>query len=181
MSVPPLVGFALVSNAEPTWIARVGAGTALLIMTGITLVWAVLVAVLAAGPMADEARSIAALAERGVTPDNDDGRATNDDGLSAARRRVAATLEDRNRQISDLASLIREAPIAQDAPAVARAMVAGARRVTGDPTWLLAVLRVLDPRDLQPGVYGPDPESSPEPLGEVHGWASTSEGQGTSP
>jgi len=174
VSLPPLVGFALVSNAEPTWITRVGAGTALLIMTGTTLVWAVLVAVLAAGPMADEARSIAALAERGVTPDNDDG-------LSAARRRVAATLEDRNRQISDLASLIREVPIAQDAPAVAHAMVAGARRVTGDPTWLLAVLRVLDPRDLQPGVYGPDPESSPEPLGEVHGWASTSEGQGMSP
>lgn len=181
VALPPLVAFALVTSAEPTWMTRLGAGTALLVLTGVTLAWAVVVAVLAARPMADEARSIAALAERGVAAESDDGRAGGGDGLSGARRRVAATLEDRNRQISDLAGLIRAAPIAQDAPAVAHAMVAGARRVTGDPTWLLAVLRVPDPRDLLPGVYGPDPGSIPEPLGEVHGWASTSEGQGSSP
>ena len=82
--------------------------------------------------------------------------ASTDDGLSAAQRRLATTLEDRNRQISDLADLIRVAPISKDATAVAHAMVAGARQVTGDPTWLLAVLRVPETRDLEAGVYGPN-------------------------
>ena len=175
--LPPVVGFALLTSAAPTWMARVGNGTALVILTGVALIWAALVAVLAARPMADEARSIAALAERGVEAETDEGRSVGEDGRSGAHRRVAATLEDRNRQISDLAALIREAPISQDAPAVAHAMVAGARQVTGDPTWLLGVLRVPDPRDLPPGVYGPDQGTIPEPLGQVHGWASTSERQ----
>ena len=83
--------------------------------------------------------------------------ASTGDGLSAAQRRLATTLEDRNRQISDLADLIRVAPISKDAMAVAHAMVAGARQVTGDPTWLLAILRVPD--DAGPGARGLRTES----------------------
>ena len=176
VGLPPLVAFALLTSAEPAWIARLGSGTALLIAVGAAAVWAAVVAVVAARSLAGEARSMVELAERGVGSGNDEGVATGDDGLSGAQRRLASTLEDRNRQISDLAALVRSAPIARDAPTVAHAMVAGARQVTGDPTWLLAVLRVETGRDLIPGVYGPDAGSRPEPLAEVHRWASTAEG-----
>jgi hypothetical protein len=169
------VAFALLTNAEPAWIARLGSGTALLIAVSVATVWAALVSVVAARSLTGEARSVVELAERGVGSGNDERMATGDDWLSSVQRRLASTLEDRNRQIADLAALVRSAPIAQDAPAVAHAMVAGARQVTGDPTWLLAVLRVETGRNLIPGVYGPDVGSDPEPLSEVHRWASTAE------
>ncbi|MEX0626956.1 MAG: HAMP domain-containing sensor histidine kinase [Chloroflexota bacterium] len=172
-ALPPLVAFGAVTLAEPTWMQRVGAVVAVLILGGGGILWIALIAVVAARPMANDARSIAALAERGM--------ASTDDGLSAAQRRLATTLEDRNRQISDLADLIRVAPISKDAMAVAHAMVAGARQVTGDPTWLLAILRVPETRDLEPGVYGPNAESPPGTLDEVHRWAATAEGRGPAP
>ena len=140
-ALPPLVAFGVLSLAQPTWMARVGSPLSVLILVGAAVLWIALVAVVAARPMADDARSIAALAERGM--------ASTGDGLSSAQRRLATTLEDRNRQISDLADLIRVAPISKDATSVAHAMVAGARQVTGDPTWLLAILRV--PGDQGPG------------------------------
>jgi len=172
-ALPPLVAFGVVTMAEPTWMARAGTPLSALILGGAGLLWIVLVAVVAARPMATDARSIAALAERGM--------ASTDDGLSSAQRRLATTLEDRNRQISDLADLIRVAPISTDAMAVAHAMVAGARQVTGDPTWLLAILRVPETRDLEPGVYGPNPETLPGTLDEVHRWAATAESRGPAP
>jgi signal transduction histidine kinase len=172
-ALPPLVAFGLVTLAEPTWMARAGTLLSALILGGAGLLWIALIAVVAARPMATDARSIAALAERGM--------ASTDDGLSSAQRRLATTLEDRNRQISDLADLIRVAPISTDAMAVAHAMVAGARQVTGDPTWLLAILRVPETRDLEPGVYGPNPETLPGTLDEVHRWAATTESRGPAP
>ena len=172
-ALPPLVAFAVVTVIQPTWMDRAGTPLSALILGGAGLLWIVLVAVVAARPMATDARSIAALAERGM--------ASTDDGLSSAQRRLATTLEDRNRQISDLADLIRVAPISSDAMAVAHAMVAGARQVTGDPTWLLAILRVPETRDLEPGVYGPNPETEPGTLDEVHRWAATAESRGPAP
>jgi signal transduction histidine kinase len=180
-ALPPLVAVALITVARPAWMARVGDLVAFLILAGGTLLWVGVVAVMAARPMANEARSIASLAERGVASDRGADAPRADDGLSTAQRRLATTLEDRSRQISDLANLIREAPIAKDPTAVAHAMVAGARQVTGDPTWLLAVLRVPESRDLEPGLYGPNPESEPGTLGEVHRWAATAEGRGPAP
>jgi signal transduction histidine kinase len=170
---PPLIAFGLLTLAQPTWMARVGSLLSVLIMAGAGLLWIALIAVVAARPMANDTRSIVALAERGM--------ASTGDGLSSAQRRLAMTLEDRNRQISDLADLIRLAPISEDATSVAHAMVAGARQVTGDPTWLLAILRVPETRDLEPGVYGPNLESAPGTLDEVHRWAATAEGRGPSP
>jgi signal transduction histidine kinase len=170
---PPLMAFGILNLAQPTWMTQVGAPLSVLILASAGLLWIALVAVAAARPMANDARSIADLAERGM--------ASTGDGLSAAQRRLATTLEDRNRQISDLADLIRVAPISEDAMAVAHAMVAGARQVTGDPTWLLAVLRVPETGDLGPGVYGPSAESPPGTLDEVHRWAATAEGPGLAP
>jgi signal transduction histidine kinase len=172
-ALPPLIAFGVVTLAQPTWMERVGGVLAVLILASAALLWIALIAVAAARPMANDARSIAALAERGM--------ASTGDGLSSAQRRLATTLEDRNRQISDLADLIRAAPISKDATAVAHAMVAGARQVTGDPTWLLAILRVPETRDLEPGVYGPSAESPPGTLDEVHRWAATAEGRGPAP
>jgi len=180
-ALPPALALGAFTLAEPTWMDRVGGLLSLLIVSGAALLWIALVAVAAARPMADEAHSIATLAERGIAGDGRSGSPAADDGLSSARRRLATTLEDRNRQISDLADMIRGAPIAEDPTAVAHAMVAGARQVTGDPTWLLAVLRVPETRDLEPGVYGPNPESPPGTLDEVHRWAATAEARAPAP
>jgi hypothetical protein len=171
-TLPPLL--TLAGDAGAAFLARrPGRRVVLVVIGGAGLLWIVLLVVIADRPMATDARSLAALAARGM--------ASTDDGLSAAQRRLATTLEDRNRQISDLADLIRVAPISKDATAVAHAMVSGARQVTGDPTWLLAVLRVPETRDLEAGVYGPNPESLPGTLDEVHRWAATAEARGPSP
>ena len=172
-ALPPLIGLALIAGAQPTWLTRVGTGTVVLAAVTVTVLWAGLIVVLAARTLSGEARSMVTLAERGVRPDPDP--TTAEDGLSGVQRRLVTTLEDRNRQISDLAGLVRSAPISDDAPAVACAMVAGARQVTGDPTWVLAVLRVDEASHLRPGVYGPDPDSSRDTLADVHLWASTAE------
>lgn len=174
-ALPPLLGLAVVVVAVPAWIATVGGGAVVLATVAIGVLWAALVAVLAARPLAGEARSLATLAERGVASGRAAESALGEDGLSGVQRRLVTTLEDRNRQISELAALVRSAPISDDARAVACAMVAGARRATGDPTWLLAVLRVDDGGDLRPGVYGPDPDAPREALADVHLWASTAE------
>ena len=174
-ALPPLIALAMIADTQPTWLTHLGSGTVLLVAAAATALWAGLVAVLAARPLAGEARSMMTIAERGVGPERDSEARAAEDGLSGPQRRLVMTLEDRNRQISDLAALVHAAPISEDAPAVARAMVGGARQVTGDPTWLLAVLRVHQAGDLRPGVYGPDPGSPPAPLAEVHGWASTAD------
>jgi signal transduction histidine kinase len=172
-ALPPLIAIGLVTLAEPSWMGRAGSLLTMLILAVGGLLWVALIAVVAARPMANDARSLAVLAERGL--------ASTGDGLSNAQRRLATTLEDRNRQISDLADLIRVAPISKDATAVAHAMVSGARQVTGDPTWLLAILRVPETRDLEAGVYGPNPEAPPGTLDEVHRWAATAEARGPAP
>jgi signal transduction histidine kinase len=174
-ALPPLIALAVISDALPGWVTGVGSGTVLLLAVAATVLWAGLVAVLAARPLAGEAHSMVTLAERGVGPDEAPDSTAAEDALSGVQRRLVTTLEDRNRQISGLAALVRSAPISEDAAAVACAMVAGARRVTGDPTWVLAVLRVHDADHLRPGVYGPDPDSPREALADVHLWASTTE------
>ena len=73
------------------------------------------------------------------------------------------TLEERNRQIADLAEMVRAAPIVDDAVAVTRSMAGVARQLTGDPTWVVAVLRGPDDATLPTGIYGPDPAVAPEP------------------
>jgi signal transduction histidine kinase len=174
-ALPPLILLALIAGVAPTWLARAGSGVVVLTAVATAALWVSLVAVLAARPLAGEARSMVTLAERGVARDRAADDLSAEDGLSGVQRRLVTTLEDRNRQISDLAALVRSAPISDDARAVACAMVTGARQATGDPTWVLAVLRVQDGGQLRAGVYGPDPDAPREALAEVHLWASTAE------
>ena len=172
VALPPLVAFAALNVLAGDWLAErgYGAGTQLLIGGVLTVAWAGLVAVLGGRVMAGEARSMLELAERGTLAEVD-----REDDLSAAQRRLAATLEERNRQIADLAEMVRAAPIADEAAAVTRSMANVAQQLTGDPTWVVAILRGPDDATLPPGVYGPGAHAVPEPVDEVHRWASTLE------
>jgi len=143
----------------------------------VTVGWVVIVAIVAWRTLTGEARSMVELAEHGVGGERAAG-APAEDALTGAQRRLAAALDERNRQIADLAAQVRAAPIADDPAAAAHAMVSATRSVTGDPTWLLAVLRVQEAGALAVGIYGADPADGPEPVSEVHGWASTVEHPG---
>jgi signal transduction histidine kinase len=173
VAIPPLVAFAIVVDLAPDLVDRIGIGTALLAATAATILWAGAVAVVAARVMTAEVESMVQLAEQGVANRGKDSPEGSDDGLSLVQRRLAASLEERNRQIGSLSELVRTAPIADRARAVAASMVEGARHLTGDPTWVLAVLRSEDGPDLANGVYGPEPDAPPGPIEDVHRWAAT--------
>ena len=171
VALPPLIAFAALTVFAGAWLAdrNIGTGTQLLIGAGITVLWAAFVASIGTRVAAGEARTLLELVERGASPDPEDV-----EEMSEAQRRLTSTLDERNRQIADLADRVREAPIAEDPRAVARSMAGVARSLTHDPTWVLVVLRA-PPDALPPGVYTPDPLAPPEPVSEVHGWASTVE------
>lgn len=167
VAVPPLVGFAVADVLADDSLTRLGMGNALLAAVVITVAWAGIVTVVASRLLSSETRRMVELAERG-TADSDD-----DQEPGAARRRLSSALDERNRQIAELASVSRRAPISADAPSVVRSMVTAARTITGDPTWTLVVMRTIDPDQLPTGVYGVDGVT--HPAGEVHGWAMTIE------
>ena len=179
-ALPPVVAYAVLERLESSWIDRLGVGTALPLAVTVTIGWVAVVAILSWRAFAGETRSMVELAEHGVSADSAAGAARAgaarpEDALTGAQRRLATALEERNRQIADLAAQVRAVPIADDPAAAAHAMVNATRSVTGDPTWLLAVLRVHDPDALAAGIYGPDPAAGMAPIGEVHQWASTVE------
>ena len=179
-ALPPVVAYVVLGRLEPSWIDRLGTGTALALAVTVTIGWVAVIAIVAWRALAGETRSMVELAEHGVSADRAagaarEGAARPEDALTGAQRRLATALEERNRQIADLAAQVRAVPIADDPAAAAHAMVHATRSVTGDPTWLLAVLRVHDPDALAAGIYGPDPAAGMAPIGEVHQWASTVE------
>jgi len=179
-ALPPVLAYILVSGLAEAWISSLGIATAVLLALVVTIGWAVTVTILVQRAFTGETRSMIQLAEQGVSVDAGAG-AGGDEALTAAQRRLANALDERNRQIADLAAQVRAAPIADDPAAAAHAMVEATRTVSRDPTWVLAVLRVAEPEALAAGIYGPDQAAPVEPLGEVHRWASTvehTEGQG---
>ena len=170
VALPPLVAFAVADTLATDQVARLGMGTTLVIAAGVTVVWAAIVSVGASRILGGEARLMVELAERGTA----DGAQSTDPGAgSDAQRRLTAALDERNRQIAELAAQSRLAPISLDAPAVVRSMVEAARGITSDPTWTLAVMRSVDETTLPTGVYAPDMDATP--VSEVHAWATTLE------
>jgi signal transduction histidine kinase len=167
VSLPPLVAFAVADVLGGDLLASLGMGTSLLVASGITVVWAAIVAVGASRVLGGEVRRMVELAERG-TP-----AVRPDEAAGDAQRRLTSALDERNRQIAELAAQSRSAPISLDAPAVARSMVEAARGITGDPTWSLVVMRSRDAATLPSGVY--DTEPGVADLDEVHRWATTLE------
>jgi signal transduction histidine kinase len=170
VAIPPLVAFAALSVLAADFVRAIGMGTTLLISAGLTIAWAGLIALLAGRVLTGEAQSMLRLAERGHAADAADVAA---EELTSTQRRLAAALEERNRQIRDLAATVRRTAIADEPVRVGRSMAAAARQLTADPTWVLVVLR-SDADSLPIGVYPAD-EGAAEPLQEVHGWASTLE------
>lgn len=168
VALPPLIAFAVADVLADDLIARVGMGTTLVIAAGVTAVWAAIVAVGASRILGGETRRMVELAELGAGGDTD-ARADTGEAMG----RLSAALDERNRQIAELAGQSRSAPISMDAPSVARAMVEAARSITGDPTWTLAVMGSIDESTLPAGVYATEGDHAP--LDEVHRWASTLE------
>ena len=66
---------------------------------------------------------------------------------------------------------VAAAPITGGPAEVAARVVAVARQVTADPTWLLVVLRASDADVLPPGVHDADPATPVRPAGELEQWA----------
>jgi len=166
VAIPPLVGFAALVSFAPDWVAGIGVGTALLLAVLAGALWAVVVAVAGSRVIAADLRSMVELAERGA-PEGEGGT----ESLSAVQRRLATALDERNRQIASLAAAVGAAPISAAPVEVAASVVGIARQVTHDPTWQLAVLRSANEELLPLGVYGDDPSVTPEPLSDLHRWA----------
>src|ERR671918_198852 len=108
--------------------SRVVAAVAL----GFTLGWAAILTVVYTRWLSQESQSLVALAEQGA------GRESADDA-GTAYRRMADSLDERNRQVAELAARVSNAPINDPPRVVAHHVVQTARQVTRDPTWLLAV------------------------------------------
>ena len=170
VALPPLVAFAVVSFFAADWLAsrEIGTGSQLLVAGVLTVFWAGLVTLLASRRAAGEADSIVQVVERGS------GAGGDGEEMTKIQRRLALTLDERNRQIAALAGVVRKAPIARDAQAVTRSMAEAARSLTSDPTWILVVLRA--PEDaLGIGVYDPSAPGDVRGVDDVHRWASTME------
>ena len=164
VALPPLVAFAALSQLAPSWLSRVGTGTTLLVVALFAVVWAAVISIVGSRLFRGDLQAILDLAERGPS--------SGDSDPSAAYQRLAAALDERNRQIADLAARVRAAPIEQDAGAVARSTVAAARSVTREPIWTLIVLRSPDAAALASGAYD-GTETEPTDITETHRWAST--------
>lgn len=174
VAIPPLVALAAVYTFEPEWVAEIGTGTALLLAAVGGAVWAVIMAVFGSRAFVSDVSRLVEIAERGAP-----NATTDAERMSAAQRRLASTLDERNRQIASLASAVSAVPITATATEVAASVVSMARSVTGDPTWQLAVLQSSDPQLLAPGVYD-EGTTAREPVAELHRWAAASEAHATS-
>jgi signal transduction histidine kinase len=179
-ALPPLV-LAAIALVGPSWLFQFGAGTALLVFALITAACAAVVTVVGSRGLAEDASAMLDLARHGRSSSLIGG--SEGDGFigssGGAYERLAVMLEERNRQIGELAESLRAAPIQGDVRGVAIATVRGAISVTRDPTWTLAVLRSPRPAALAAGIYGSDQgaaalgQSDPAPLTDVAQWAAT--------
>ena len=130
-----------------------------------TIVWAAILGIVYTRTLAEDVRSLVALAAR--------GKAAGEGESGGAYEQLAGALEERNRQVALLARQSGLVPIDDDPRSVVSGIVATVRQVLEDPTWRLAVV-ACDSRELLPtGVYrvsGEEPEI--EPVGELEQWAS---------
>jgi signal transduction histidine kinase len=172
VALPALAVLALLLSVADDWVARVGPAMAFLLVGVATLAWAAIVASLTSRAATRDLRDVVTLAARGDTGTEAGARAGEE--LGAVQRQLRATLDERNRQISTLAADVAGAPITGGPVEVAARVVAVARQVTGDPTWLLVVLQAADPAVLPVGVYTDDPTARPLPVGELEQWAAVS-------
>ena len=168
VALPGLAALALVLAFAEAWVAQVGVATAFLLIGVATLAWGGIVAGFTARALSRDLQEVVALATRGAPDAAADG---GDDELRAVHRRLRTTLDERNRQISTLAADVAAAPITGGPAEVAARVVAVARQVTGDPTWLLVVLHAADAEALPAGVHDADLQTPPRAVDELEKWA----------
>jgi signal transduction histidine kinase len=142
--------------------------SAVLIVFG-AVAWAVVLSVVFARALDDELRNLVALAER--------GRGLSDD-LLPVQVQLTRVIEDRNRQVRDLAARISEIPIDDEPRRVISSVVAAVRAVTGDATWRCAVLSDADTELLPRGSYASADDAAPEPIADLEQWVSGAIGMG---
>jgi signal transduction histidine kinase len=135
----------------------------------LTAAWWAVVAIVGARGLGDDVKAMVELAQRGraeggIGP-----------GPAGAVDRLALMLDERNRQIAELAERLRASPIQGGVKEVALATVRTAVSVTHDATWTLAVLRSPSEAALPRGIYGTEGSGSdaPAPVSDVSRWAAT--------
>lgn len=165
VAVPPLLGLSLLVTFGSHVVERVGQGTTLLIVALATIGWAGAMSLVTARSLGKDIEALIGVAERGARDPVD---------ASEAQRRIAAALDDRNRQLATLATQVRAVSITESASTVAHRIIAAVRDVTGNDTWSLAILRSADPIELPEGVF--TPEGAVEPITELHRWAGVTSG-----
>ena len=144
-------------------------GTALLIVVALVGLWAASSASLGGR---DDAGRCAGSWRPSPSAGSGPPRGRSATSADQCERRLAIALDERNRQIAELAAHVRAAPIEEDAQAVARSTVSSATSVTHDPTWSLVVFRSPDETHLPTGVYTAE-STPPGTIEDVHGWAAT--------
>jgi signal transduction histidine kinase len=136
------------------------------VLAGIgTLMWAGILSIVFSRSVMDDVREMLAMAQRGEPAEARE--------LSNAYNRLAATLDERNRQIETLVRETASIPIDDQPPRVVQALVSTVQSVMRDATWRAGVLDTEDPQLLAAGVYGaPDDAGIRTEVGELERWAS---------
>jgi signal transduction histidine kinase len=171
-AIPPLVLLLGIVRADPDILQSPSFGLLAVGIVSGSVAWAAVVAVLAARALGLEMRTLVNLASKGGA---DAGE------LDAQSRRLADSLDERNRQVAELAAQAQAAPISDDPRQVARHVVDTVRSVTADDTWHLAVLDSSNQGNLAPGVYSASDGDllPPDELTDLHRWASVADGDGS--
>ena len=164
VAVPPLLALAALLALAPGAVERAGIWPLAIGIGLLAMAWSGIVAVGLAERLGLSPRSVLRLATG--------GRLHEQDATGDPLAPVAAALAERNRQIALLAHRARAGLRAADPRAGVHHVVETVRQVTGDPVWVLAVLSSRL-ESVPAGVYGTDPDTTPETIGDVHRWAAT--------
>ncbi|MFP5326776.1 MAG: sensor histidine kinase, partial [Acidimicrobiia bacterium] len=133
--------------------------------------WAAILGVVYGRALDEDLRAMLSVAERGEPATASE--------MDTAAQQLAATLEERNRQVDALASEARAVPIDAEPRRVATSILAATRSVMRDPTWRLAVLASEFDDALPHGSYTDADEGlEPVPVGDLEQWAAVSVADG---
>ncbi len=136
-----------------------------------SIVWAALLGIVYTRGLAEDVRSLVTLARRG---DREGDRGT-EAAAGNAYQQLAASLDERNRQVAALAHEANLVPIDDRPRQVVAAVVTAVRSVMRDATWRCAVLSSEDEELLPAGIYHAAEEARDiEPIGDLERWAAVS-------
>ncbi len=157
-----LLAESLFEGADPNLVA-------IFVVIG-AMAWAAILGIIYTRSLDDELRSLLSLAQRGDRGDEAEA--------GGAYRRLATSLDERNRQVRTLARQAGQIPIDAEPSRVIAAVIAAVRSVLADDTWRFAILTSDDPDLLPPGVHHADQDGRPfEPIGDMEQWASVSDSE----